>query len=30
MGFYVNFTPPEEVATYLREVDSPEIEDNVS
>jgi len=29
MGFYVNFTPPEEAATYLREADSPEIEDNV-
>jgi UDPglucose--hexose-1-phosphate uridylyltransferase len=29
MGFYVNFTPPEEAAAYLREADSPEIEDNV-
>jgi UDPglucose--hexose-1-phosphate uridylyltransferase len=29
MGFYVNFTPPEEAASYLREAAPPEIEDNV-
>lgn len=29
MGFYVNFTPPEEAATYLREAGPPEAEGDV-
>jgi len=29
MGFYVNFTPPEEAATYLREAGPPEVAGDV-